>query len=98
MEKTPTRISAAVFAAKVVLLRARRGVANLFHPVPLHKPQLHTRTDHAKIARSITSLWTDPAPEEQWYQRGKVENLRLAAVRLDGCVIPAGKSSLSGGR
>lgn len=89
MEKTPTRVTAAAFAAKVFLFRVRRGALNFLHPVPLHAPQPGKPSEISGTVRSITSLWTDAAPSEQWYQRGKVENLRLAAERLDGCVIPA---------
>ncbi len=43
------------------------------------------------IATSATRLWTDTNPTEAWYQRGKIQNLRQAAARLDRCVIPAGE-------
>jgi hypothetical protein len=43
------------------------------------------------LAESTTPVWTDPTPSEIWYQRGKIQNLRIAASRLHLCMIPAGE-------
>jgi vancomycin resistance protein YoaR len=90
MDATPTRFSAAAFATKAVLLRAQRAIADAVHPIPLHASDSKASLPFI-AAQSITSLWPDATPAEQWHQRGKVENLRLAAARLHGCRIPAGQ-------
>jgi vancomycin resistance protein YoaR len=91
MDATPTRLSAATFAAKAAILQAKRSIADLAHPVPRLEIVPHT-TLPLTAAQSITSLWTDSSPAEQWYQRGKVENLRVAAASLDGLFLPAGRT------
>jgi len=85
----PTRRSAAIFAVKVALLRARRAIIDLADSAP--------RLTHAAVppaavmaGESRTALWTDAEATERSWQRGKVENLRIAARALDGLVIPAG--------
>jgi hypothetical protein len=88
-DRIPTRLSAAVFWAKANLLQCRRGLENLFTQIRRY-PQVSGGEFRTEIARSTTALWTDPTPTELWYQRGKVQNLRLAAARLDRTVIPAG--------
>ena len=91
MDATPTRISAAIFATKASILRAKRSIEDVAHPIPHHQivPQ---PTLPLTAAQSITPLWTDSNPAEQWYQHGKVENLRLAALSLDGLFLPAGQT------
>jgi len=89
MDATPTRISAAIFATKVALLRAKRSIADLAHPVPYLAIVPHAALP-LTAAQSITPLWTNTSPAEQWYQQGKVANLRVAAASLDGLFIPAG--------
>ena len=91
MDATPTRISAAIFTTKAAALRAKRSIEDLAHPVPRLEIIPHT-TLPLTAAQSITPLWTDSSPAEQWYQRGKVENLRVAASSLDGLFLPAGRT------
>ncbi len=91
MDATPTRISAAIFATKVVILRAKRSIEDLAHQVPRLQVVPHTALP-LTAAQSITPLWTDSSPKEQWYQRGKVENLRVAAASLNGLFLPAGRT------
>jgi len=85
----PTRLSSAVFAAKVAAFRARRALRDLAGGPP--------RLDRAEAAgfpmeagAVVTPLWSDGAPAERTWQLGKVENLRIACRALDGRVIPAG--------
>ena len=91
MDATPTRLSAAIFATKAAILRAKRSIRDLAHPVPRLESIPHT-TLPLTAAQSITPLWTDSSPAEQWYQRGKVENLRIAAASLNGLILPAGRT------
>lgn len=89
MRTHPTRLSSAVFRAKAFGLRLLRRLQDLDSRVAVHS----VLEDQLPIvaAQSITPLWTDPRETEQWYQRGKVQNLRLAADALNGCTIPAGQ-------
>jgi vancomycin resistance protein YoaR len=91
MDATPTRLSAAIFATKAAILRAKRSIEDLVHPVPRLLIVPH-RTLPLTAAQSTTPLWTDSSPAEQWYQRGKVENLRVAAASLNGLFLPAGRT------
>lgn len=89
-ERFPTRFSTAVFLAKALLLQLRRGVQNRREFIRCH-PQNRENRFLVTLAESSTALWTDPNPSEIWYQRGKIQNLRVAASRLHECVIPAGQ-------
>lgn len=91
MDATPTRLSTAIFATKAAILRAQRSIEDLAHPLPRLQTVSHP-TLPLTAAQSITPLWTDSSPTEQWYQRGKVENLRIAAASLDGLSLPAGRT------
>ena len=85
----PNRLSAVTFRAKATLLQSRRAFVNAF--TGIHRLRRIESCDfQTPIASCSTALWTDPSPAEQWYQRGKVQNLRLAAARLNGVFIPSG--------
>lgn len=43
------------------------------------------------LAESRTALWSEANALERTLERGKVQNLRIAAKRLDGLVIPRGE-------
>lgn len=86
MDSVPTRWSAAVFATKASLLRAQRAFVDLNSPATRH-PQTKLQLPFS-FCQSTTPLWTDSTESEQWYQRGKVRNLALAAQKIDGCLIP----------
>ncbi|HEY1796779.1 MAG TPA: VanW family protein [Stellaceae bacterium] len=86
----PTRRGNAIFQAKVLCHRARRGVGNLFvGPARLGKDA--APESPAVLGESRTPLWAAGVPEERRYELGKVHNLRRAAARIDGIVIPAGQ-------
>lgn len=76
--------------AKASLLQLQRATQNWLHGIRRH-PQIRDNRFLDKAVSSSTALWTDPVPSEMWYQRGKIQNLRLAATRLDHCLIPAGE-------
>jgi hypothetical protein len=86
----PTRWSDAIFRGKAALLQFQRARHNLAHSIRRHPQRFDAGFTHA-LASSATQLWTDTNPSEAWYQRGKIQNLRVAASRLHGCVIPAGE-------
>ena len=85
----PTRLSGAVYAAKVSVFRVRRAVLDALQgPVRLSNA---ARPDLAEIAgESRTPLIADHTPAERELQLGKIENLRVACQALDGAIIPAG--------
>jgi len=85
----PARLDMAVFAVKASLLRIRRTVADLGSGTYRLK-----RADHPSgelLSEVITALYTDDDINERALQLGKVQNLRVAAQRLNGVIIPAGK-------
>lgn len=87
--KVPGRIDALLFRLKAAAFQFRRSLINL-----AAGPARLTRADAApfavRIAISETNLWQHLPDGEAALQRGKVENLRLAARRLDRTLIPAG--------
>jgi hypothetical protein len=86
----PTRWSDTIFRSKAALLQFQRATKNLADSVRRH-PQRYDAAFSQMLAASATRLWTDTNPSEAWYQRGKIQNLRVAASRLHGCIIPAGE-------
>ena len=86
----PTRRSAAIFAAKAVLLRVRRAARDLAYPMPRLGRSPAAQLGEI-IAESNTALWTDETLAERAWQLGKVENLRIAARALDRLLIPTGE-------
>jgi hypothetical protein len=85
----PTRADAAIFELKANLFRLRRlardalsGPARLARAEPQDFPLV--------AARSRTPLWTRIAASERTLQRGKVQNLRAAAIRLDRTLLAPG--------
>ena len=86
----PTRAAAAAFAAKAAVFRARRSFEDL-----AGGPAWHGGGDAAQfpaiLAQSVTPLWSDDRAGERGHQRGKVHNLRRAAIALNGVLVPAGQ-------
>lgn len=89
--KTPTRREAALFRIKTALLQARRLVEDR---TSKSVARFRRREDHSQwpvIARSVTPLWTETDPRERSLMAGKIQNLRIAALRLNGVEVPAGE-------
>src|SRR3954463_5926042 len=82
----PTRLSSALFAAKAQVLRGRRQLIDILHPVPKLR-QAQGGGHPLLLAESVTPLWSDPRHSEARFQFGKVENLRRAAQRFDGLCL-----------
>jgi hypothetical protein len=80
--RVPSFIDSLVFRAKTALLQdktlQRHPYASELANMPI-------------IATSRTPLWTEIHPAERALVAGKIHNLRLAARRLDGIEIPAGR-------
>jgi hypothetical protein len=85
----PNRWASVGFAAKVLAHRGRRHIANLTSGIR-RWPKSAGGSFSSVLAESRTPLWSDERPEEHAFQLGKVANLRRAAARLDGMVLPAG--------
>jgi hypothetical protein len=89
--RPPTRLSAVIFAFKTNVFRLQRFAAEAGR-----RPQRLNKASHAGfsavVAESRTSLWSDERQAERRMQLGKVENLRIAARRLDGVQILAGST------
>ena len=83
----PNRLSTAILVGKSSLLQLRRAARNALDGTHQH-PQYSAPQFAHTTAKSETPLWTDTNPSEAWYQRGKIQNLRVAAGRLHLCVIP----------
>src|SRR5688500_5487367 len=86
---TPTRLGAALFQSRAALLQLRRGAVDIIgglQSLPLGLPELPLL-----LAESRTPLWSETSPEERRLQRGKVQNLRCAARRLNGVRIKPGE-------
>jgi hypothetical protein len=88
--RPPSRLSAAVFAAKVEVLRARRGLLELGR-LPPRLGRGDRAAYPAIIAQSRTPLRAGLAGPERVHENGKIHNLRLAARALDGVVVGEGQ-------
>ena len=84
----PTRVSSAIFAAKVAVFRMRRAARDLSTGPP-RLARAEPDGFSVAVVESITPLWSDETLAERAYQLGKVQNLRAACRRLDGLGIPA---------
>ncbi len=83
-----TRAQAAVFRVKAAAHQTRRAVFDVKNKVRRHE----TIGDDIKYsmlhAQSRTPLWGDETIAEHALQLGKVQNLRVAARRLNGALLP----------
>jgi vancomycin resistance protein YoaR len=85
----PTRLSSAVFGAQASFLRLARGVQDRTKGL-VRFPAAAFDTGDDVLAESITRLFTpESVGAERVLTLGKIENLRIAAQRLHGVVIPA---------
>jgi hypothetical protein len=85
----PTRGDAVLFEMKASAFRLRRLVSDAFAG-PKRLPRGSVQGFGAVAAVSRTALWADVSPAERALQRGKVQNLRVAARLLDGTLLAPG--------
>jgi vancomycin resistance protein YoaR len=80
----------ALFEVKTALFRLRRSLREVGRAPPrLSAPAM--AADFSELAaESRTPLWVEDSDAEHQLEQGKVRNLRLAAQRLDGLLLPAG--------
>jgi hypothetical protein len=86
----PSRLSWWVFAGKRWALRLRRRIGDLASGPPQLGRTAASEDFPHQAGVSLTALWIETNEAERRLERGKVENLRMAAAALDGVVIPAG--------
>lgn len=82
--------SAAVFHLKVAAYRLRRAALDLFAGLERMTPAT-APADARLVARSVSPLWSAERSRRHAHQRGKVQNLTVAAAALDGRVLRAGQ-------
>lgn len=85
----PTRTQVLVFRSKASLLQIKRGFENLLDKNLKRFSVNEKFKSKPALAESITPLWTEKEPEEQFLQAGKIQNLRQAIRHLNGLHIPA---------
>ena len=88
--ETPGRLSALIFQAKVAVFQARRLALDLVGRLQRLDPG-PAPADWVIVGLSRTPLWSDDRSREHRHQRGKVENLRRAAVAIGQGTLPAGR-------
>ena len=85
----PSRTKALIFRGKAMLLQLRRGWQNSLNP-RINCFRIDNELKHQQIvAESKTELWTESDKAEQFLLAGKIQNLRIAARKLNGLEIPA---------
>ncbi|HWA90418.1 MAG TPA: VanW family protein [Rhizomicrobium sp.] len=85
----PSRGDALVFELKASAFRLRRLVRDAVSG-PKRLPRADARDFPAVVARAQAPLWSEARPKERALQRGKVQNLRVAARHLDGTLLAPG--------
>ncbi|MBX9851691.1 MAG: VanW family protein [Cytophagaceae bacterium] len=85
----PSRWSMMVFIVKSNVLKAKRGINNIFGKDFTKYPPTPQPDSRDIVAKSITPLWTNKSEDEFMLTAGKVQNLRIALKQLNGVEIPA---------
>ncbi len=88
----PSRLGALHFRARVSLLQLQRAVQNAAAPLPRFPIAPDTSAFPHVLSEVRTPLWTNGEVAELWLQRGKMQNLRVAARSLDHRVLVAGET------
>jgi hypothetical protein len=86
-----TAIDRAAFSLKVTGLQALRAWRDVRNPVTRWKAEGIRGSKEGQRTEVRSALFVDGRSEEYVYECGKVENLRVAARRLNGVTIPAGE-------
>jgi vancomycin resistance protein YoaR len=86
--REPTLRSSAVFAAKMAVFQARRGLIDLVSAPPRLS---RTEADFpVRVARAASLLVSPDYSGQLVHQQGKITNLGLACAALDGLLLPPG--------
>lgn len=90
-QRLPSVFSSIVFRFKASILQAERGLRNLFDPEIEAHPFRNERTRGELVAESVSRLWPAGNSAEFSLTAGKIENLRVAARKLNGVEVPPDK-------
>src|SRR5262245_59632515 len=91
--RVPTRWQALWFQFRARCFQGRRFLRGLWEPRVRRFARMAVPEDGVVIGKWGSDLWSQAStPVERKLQLGKVQNLRAAAARLDGIVIPAGET------
>jgi hypothetical protein len=85
----PSRLSGAIFQAKVAAFRARRRLVDVAAGLRKLEPG-GVPEGFVLLAEARSGLWTEERSREHRHQRGKVENLRRATAAIGSGLAPAG--------
>jgi hypothetical protein len=85
----PSRAGAVLFQLKALAFRLKR-LARDAAAGPVRLPRADAEAFAVTIAASRTPLWAEVSAAERALQRGKVQNLRVAARHLDGTLLGPG--------
>lgn len=86
----PSRLSGAIFRAKVTAFQARRLVLDMTADLQRLRPG-PPPADYVILAQARSALWMPGDPDDRAHQRGKVENLRRATRAIGSGRLPAGR-------
>jgi len=94
MDRLPTFFDQVVFQSKATVFRAIRFSRDNLIPSECRKWELSPgKASGVLLAESRSALWDRSAPHpEQVLQAGKIQNLRVASRKLDGCRVPANRT------
>ena len=91
-KRTPTRTDALIFRGKTAALQLRRSCVDAFGRNVARHGKSSALAAAPSIAESVTPLWTEGHASERPLVAGKIQNLRVAARRLDGVEVAAGET------
>jgi vancomycin resistance protein YoaR len=94
MDRIPTFSDRIIFQIKATVFRLHRLCLDCCGLSNCVRGRLDSVFPEANLlAESRSVLWNPGVSKSEWLlQAGKVQNLRIAGRRLNGCAIPAGKT------
>lgn len=90
-ETQPSFFSAILFTVKSNGLKLGRGIKNFSGQLPRFRAS-EELPELPVIASSVSELWSNDTERNKILTTGKVQNLRVAAKRLNGVVVPGGST------
>jgi hypothetical protein len=90
-ESKPSLPSAILFTAKSSIHKLNRGIENRFHKTKAF-PKGGLLENFSVLAESVSDLWSNDNEQNKMLTVGKVQNLRLAARKLNAIEVPGGET------
>ena len=87
----PTVGASIIFRVKSLLLQGRRVLTDAVDRSAKKTKKSTSLIDRPVIGDSRSALWTESDHRERALVAGKIQNLRLAVARIDGCEVEAGE-------